>query len=376
MKDHNSSPNILSPENDMAQDKQSSTGNRYELNLFEVGKLIVSKRKMVYAIVFPVVFLTALIMFTTPNVYQSKAIILPTGGTDNMRTIKELVGLGGAMNMGKENSSELYPLILQSNLIRDSVLSQEYDITFEGEKLHIIPSEYFGQTDPTRLRKALAGATVIKANKRTGEIYMSVETEYPELSKAILTEYLNQLENYNRHVRKSSARENQRYLEARLKESTAELHKAEEAIRAFREVNSNWASTTNADILNELTRLERDLEIKSSAYLFLQQQLEVAKLNAQKDIPILSILDTPSLPTIKSGPKRVITIFFAGVISFILAVLMIFFTDLWKQVTSGRNRREYETLKEDVTRAFPRTRKILRMIRRNRQHQREHVYTE
>jgi uncharacterized protein involved in exopolysaccharide biosynthesis len=340
------------------------TTNRFELNLFELGQLLIRERKWIFRIVIPVVLLVAVKMFLTPNVYKSHAVILPSGLPDKMGALEELVGISGVSGMLSENSSVYYPLILQSNLIRDSVLSQVYDITFKGKRKRVILSEYFGQEDPNRLRKYLGDITEVSSNKRTKEIHISVETKYPELSQAILAEYLEQLEKYNRFTRKSSAKENQRYLEKRLVVARRELAQAEEALREFREKNSNWANTTNAVILRDLQRLQRDVEIKTKTYTFLEQQLEMAKFEAQKDVPIVRILDQPSLPTIKSGPKRIITIFFAGVIAFAIVVVGIIFNDLWRQVTSGRNRQTYSSFRQDLVTAFPRSTRVLRMIKR------------
>jgi len=347
-------------------DSESGSRNRFEINLFELGHLLVRRRKWFFAIVIPVVLLTALVMFTTPNVYQSKAIILPSRVKAKMSTIGELVGLGSGMGSADENSSVLYPLILQSNLIKDSVLSRVYDVKFKGKSIRVVPSEYFGKTDPNKLRKCLGDATTATASKRTGEVYMSVETEYPELSQAILAAYLEQLDNYNRFSRKSSAKENQRYLEERLVGAGQELEQAEDDLRSFRNANSNWAATTNADILRDLLRLERNLQIKSTTYLFLQKQLETAKFDAQKDIPIVRVLDQPSLPTIKSGPRRIITIFFSGVISFAIVLIGIFLYDLWRQGIGGSNQESYGALRRNVTQAFPRSTRILNLIRRVR----------
>ncbi|MFQ6008419.1 MAG: hypothetical protein ACE5K8_05630, partial [Candidatus Zixiibacteriota bacterium] len=314
----------------------------------------------------PVMFLVALRMFTMPNVYRSEAVILPSGIPEGMGAMEELVGLSGAAGILSENSSLLYPLILQSNLIRDSVLDQVYDITFKNKPMRILLSEYFREDDPNRLRENLGDITTVTSYKRTGEIRISVETKYPELSRAILSEYLEQLENYNRFTRKSAARESQRYLEKRLVAAGRELVQAEEELKDFREANRNWANTTDPTILRDLIRLQRNLEIKTSNYLFLENKLEVAKFNAQKDIPIVRILDWPSLPTIKSGPPRMITIFFSGVIAFTLVVVGIIFSNLWRRSVSGKNRELYSSLRRDVACAFPRSTRVLHMIQGSR----------
>ena len=49
-----------------------------------------------------------------------------------------------------------------------------------------------------------------------------------------------------------------------------------------------------------------------NTFLFLKNQYDLAKLAAQKDIPIVRILDNPSLPLIKSGPQKFMIIIFSG----------------------------------------------------------------
>lgn len=354
------------PTDSLADVTPGGTADRFEINFFELCQLLIRQRKWIFGIVIPVMFLVALRMFTMPNVYRSEAVILPSGIPEGMGAMEELVGLSGAAGILSENSSLLYPLILQSNLIRDSVLDQVYDITFKNKPMRILLSEYFREDDPNRLRENLGDITTVTSYKRTGEIRISVETKYPELSRAILSEYLEQLENYNRFTRKSAARESQRYLEKRLVAAGRELVQAEEELKDFREANRNWANTTDPTILRDLIRLQRNLEIKTSNYLFLENKLEVAKFNAQKDIPIVRILDWPSLPTIKSGPPRMITIFFSGVIAFTLVVVGIIFSNLWRRSVSGKNRELYSSLRRDVACAFPRSTRVLHMIQRSR----------
>ena len=68
-----------------------------------------------------------------------------------------------------------------------------------------------------------------------------------------------------------------------------------------------------------LGRHKRNIEINSQTYLLLREQYEMARLTAQKDVPIVRILDMPSLPTLKSSPRRTIIIILSGMVAFILS---------------------------------------------------------
>jgi hypothetical protein len=95
----------------------------------------------------------------------------------------------------------------------------------------------------------------------------------------------------------------------------------------------------------------------------LAQQYEMAKLETQKDIPIVRILDAPSLPTMKSGPFRRNMILMWGIVTFILLVMIIIGRHLFQQITSNDQTGDYVALRDEVNTAFPRTRHIVNRMK-------------
>jgi uncharacterized protein involved in exopolysaccharide biosynthesis len=246
------------------------------------------------------------------------------------------------MSMTDENSSSLFPVVLGSDLVADAVLGREYQFESDGESRRLSLSEYFGVEDRDQLRAALRGITSVSTDARTGELVVSVETEYPELSQAVLSEYIAQLESYHMFKRKSRAGENQRYLDQQLAEARDLLTEAEDRLEAYRKANANWAATSSPTILTYLGRYQREVELRSASYLLLQEQHELAKFEAQKDMPIVRILDRPSLPSQKSGPYRRNLIVLSALVSLGLAVLFVFIADLVRQSIAGANRGSFE----------------------------------
>ncbi len=245
----------------------------------------------------------AAIMLLTPNQYRSSATILPSGQNEGVSSLKDLVGLG-SMGMVDENSSQLYPLILRSQQLKNALQQRTYVFRTENDSLRISLAQYFKETDPNRLSRAIDDITTISTGKRTGEMVLQVKTIYPALSQMLATAYIEELETFNRFKRATTAGSNQRYLEKQLATTSAILDTAERKLEAFRRVNSDWAMTSDAETLTELGRLQREVELQSTALMYLRQQFEAARLTAQKDVPIVRILDYPNLPTLKVGPQR------------------------------------------------------------------------
>lgn len=307
----------------------------------------------------------AVVMFFTPNKYVSTASLLPSGKTDQMSALKEAVGLSNPGSMD-ENSSVLFPVVLQSRTIADGVLGRTYAIHVDGRPVTIIPSEYFERTDPDELRQALADATAVSMEKKTGDIHLEVQSKYPELSQALAQAYLEELENFNVHRRKSLAKENAKYLEQQILRSRDSLNAAEAALADFRRHNADWAGNSNSEILADLTALQREVEIRSAAYVYLQQQLEMARLDVQKTVPVTRVLDAPSLPTLKSSPRRTLSVLVAGFAAFFVTLCLLLFQEYMRREQNGPAATAYHELRSDLGRNFPRATRVLKIVTRTR----------
>ena len=322
-----------------------------QINIIQLAKLISLNRKLITYAVLLFMALTTLIVFLIPNKYESTASVLPSGKIDTFSMLQDIAASAGYGYNADENSSALFPTILTSNQIRDAVLQKEYIIDHNSQDMRIRPDDYFGTDNPDRLREKLGGITSINMDKKTGVIRIAVETRYPEFSQAILGQYLAELDSFNLYKRRSSAKENARYLEKELALREIELKAAEDSLEAYQMVNQSWDASTNAEILKALTQFQRDIEIKSKTYVFLREQYEIARLDARKDVPVVRVLDFPSLPTLKSGPHRVRTILLSGFAAFVLASLVIIAIDAFGRTAPA----EYRTSMPVINR----TKKIL-----------------
>ncbi len=322
-------------------------------NIFEAASVILNRRKTIFIGVIAVAVLTAGILFLIPNKYISTATILPSGNNDQMNELKALAGLGGLISPD-DNSSELFPVILQSQGVRNAVLSKTYSFVHKNKSMTLSLKEYFGIENPDKLRKALLHISSIATDKKTGVITLGVETEYPALSQAILNEYLVQLDDFVQNKQRSGAKENARYLAAQLSQTKLDLEATENQMEAYQQVNRDWSGSGDPQILKTIAQLQRDIEIKSQTYAFLFQQYESAKLDVQKDIPVVRILDRPTLPTIKSGPHRLVNIILFSLVTLMIMIFYVLFTESVRR----KNRNgwdDYSNFRNDLNDSFPRT---------------------
>jgi len=353
-------------DDDSSRRNASNADHKYEFDLVALTRLLLKRRKWIIGVVAVVGFLTATVMLITPNSYTSTAVILPSGETSTFSALSAMTGIGASLGLDSDNSSMLYPTILESNLIRDSLLVKRYEFSFDSEQMNMSMPEYFGFEDPDKLRMSLGGMTSVSNSARTGEITVAVESMYPELSQLLVQQYLKQLENYNLNSRRSEAKERVRYLARELESRSNDLKVAEDSLHRFQSRNRNWAISANPSILRELGRLKRDVEAKTQTYVYLLQEYEVAKLDAQKDVPIVRILDHASLPTRKSGPRRTIIVLLLSFLALGLTILGIIVADLIRSAFTGSNRTESQALASDLEDAFPRASRLVKATLKKR----------
>jgi len=341
-------------------DRQSSASageiraaNSGSINLLDFANLMLRKRLLIGLIVTATMSLTAIYIFLSPNRYRSVATILPSGQPDRLSAMKELAGLASLGGNVEENSSLLFPVILRSDQVKDALTNKRFTYSDKEETGSTTLSEYLGQDNPDYLKKSIDAITDISTDKKTGVISVSIETKYPELSQQILTQTLAELENFNLYKRKSQASSREKYLARELITRDQELREAESKLEEFQSSNRDWYGSSDPEILRTLADLQRDIEIKSRTYTFLKEQYEIARLDVQKDIPVVGILDPPSLPTIKSGPFRIRDVMLSGIVSFLIAVLLVALQDfIWRT----RHQADSESLREfrqNLDSAFP-----------------------
>ncbi|MBD3232570.1 MAG: hypothetical protein GF315_02490 [candidate division Zixibacteria bacterium] len=318
--------------------REHSDSDQYiQVDVVGIIKKLYKRKKLIVGTVLIVMILASIFMLLKPNKYKSHASILPSGKTDDMAAMKELIGLAGFAAGNDNNSSRLFPTILRSDYIKNALIDREFAYRHENETFRTSLRDYFNEDNLDYLKLAIDGITTIDMDKPTGVINVSVETKFPGLSQAILTEMLVELDHFNMYKRRSSAKENVRYLERELSEKEVELRAAEDSLEAYQMTNRNWYNSTDPRLLKTISRIKQNIEVLLQTYKYLRTQYENARLEAQKDIPVVRILDAPSLPILKSSPHRAKTVLIAGMLAFMLTSLTVIMKDSIKHRFKGDN---------------------------------------
>jgi len=130
----------------------------------------------------------------------------------------------------------------------------------------------------------------------------------PILAANIVKNTIEQLTFKVRTIYTQKSRDNVNFIRDRFNETAIDLEKAEEELAKFLDSNKN---PKEAKLEVEIERLRRQVNFKSQLYQEFQSQLTQAEIELQRIDPVLTVIEQPSPPLEKSGPKRKLTVILA-----------------------------------------------------------------
>lgn len=161
------------------------------------------------------------------------------------------------------------------------------------------------------------GYLEVDHNEKSGVFTLSTRFEDPLLTYQVIRFLVDRLNEIFVTKFSTSAGQNRRFIQERLVQVSKDLSSAEEHLRQFLENNR---ARIDPELQLREARLQRDVQINQEVYLQLVKQLELAKIDEAKDLPILEVIDQPLMPVSKVFPRRKLiilaAILFWGLIAF------------------------------------------------------------
>lgn len=171
-----------------------------------------------------------------------------------------------------------------------------------------------------------------KAVSLPDQIKVSIDAAAKLKSEIITTEI-----NYN--LLSENLRENSSIIESiksRLDELRSQYKKFDTSSSDF------FMSFADAPKLGiQLTNLLREVKVKNEVYLMLQQQFYKEKIQENRDVPTIEVLDKAIKPLASSSPRIVVWTILGSIVIFLIVSLQVVITDrkmsFYKQNNSKRN---------------------------------------
>lgn len=293
----------------MSQDTLSNAQQEIQSpSLQEVLIPIWANRKRILTISFAVALVTLGVNFLLPVYYKSTATLLPETQKDKLSALgqfADIASLAGVSVPGSE-IAKLYPTIIKSQTILRRIILKKYKTEEYPDSVNLI--EYFDYADlpaEVGMVKTLAkveGLLTVNLETKTSVVLLSLELPEPRFSAEVLNAIINELDHFMRNKRTTSASEQVKWIELRLQEVSRELRDSEEKLKTFRERNRR--PLDSPELILQQERFLRDIQVKSTVFIELKKQHELAKLEEIKNITIVNVLDPGRVPVKKERPKR------------------------------------------------------------------------
>jgi capsule polysaccharide export protein KpsE/RkpR len=104
--------------------------------------------------------------------------------------------------------------------------------------------------------------------------------------------------------------------------------------------------------------LYRQVQVQETVFELLTQQDELARIQEAKDVPVVSVIDSPGIPEKKSFPPRLLIAVLLTIVSTSIAAALLLAWQRWLQISPGDPRRVlacriYSTLSAALKRQGP-----------------------
>lgn len=163
--------------------------------------------------------------------------------------------------------------------------------------------------------RALDAMITTSTDYESSIITVGVSSSKPDLALQMHKRLLQLTDNYNRDRRRSKAKAERQFVEARLADARRELQASEGELEAFLERNRAFASSPALVFAHQ--RLQRRVDERQQVYSALAQSYEQARIDEVRNTPVLSVIAPPETviePVARGTVRKGILAFLIGLV--------------------------------------------------------------
>ena len=309
------------------------------INLMDYLALLLRWKRYIVINLVVLTVLTAGITLLIPNRFKSTASLLPPkqrSGASLQGSISQIardfLPLGNLGRLGTPQEAYNYLAVLGSYTAMEKLI-KKFDL---AEVYNIKPRTSIEKT--IKAVKDYLDFTI----EEEGTITITVWDEDPRRAADMANYLVEVLNEISLRLGTQEARDNRQFIEKRYLKVIEDLRIAEDSLKMFQRkygiysiqeaLSGKFLSSfvpleQVPDLTMQYIRLYRDLEIQNKLLEFSLPMYEQAKVDEQKDIPVVLILDEAVPGERKDTPKRMLIVLASAVLFGILLVLTIFFME-------------------------------------------------
>ena len=294
--------------------------------------------KVLTKVFFVAFFIIIILTFFVEKRYTSTLSVMPNQSESSMSSLGMLVQ-DFAIDAGSGN----FPIseIANSNSILDKIYNRSFDSNTNQGKISL--ADLLDTNKTTLINRIMVIITNkdlnnsamlkystikkfkeerlnIKYDRKTNITSISVTVEDPLAAKQIADSFYDEISFFINKTINDSGKMKQNFLNQRIQSIESELVSNEKILEDF--LNKNKSINQSPKLLQELSRIQREVILKETAYLLLKKELEVARIDEVKRTLKLIIIEKPDIPAVKSYPSR---LSLSLSIAFFLTIFLFFY---------------------------------------------------
>lgn len=337
-----------------------------EVSLLDLAGVLLKHRRTLLLWVSVTGMLAVLLTFFETRQFTSTASFVPNGPDDTRSSLGGIAAQLGVViprTGAVGQSPQFYAELIRSRALLTPIADDTFVVSERGgQRVALVDILRLSGSSAARIREAaiarLAGDVVrAAASRETGVVSLWVTTPLASVSQAIAAQLVTGLNDFNLRSRQSQAAAERRFIEQRLAMSRDSLRRAEDRAESFLRANREYRNSPQ--LVFAYDRLQRDVALQQQVFSTLSQSYEDARIREVRDTPLITIIDSPRVPTSPGRLRRALHALIGMIVGGVFGMVFVFASEtLTRRRAAGDPRAEEVALlladiKEDVYRLMP-----------------------
>lgn len=333
----------------------ASHGGEGTPSLVALLALLVRNRRLMIGLPLGVAAAAVLLSLVFGKRFTAESRILPEQESELPADIAGIAAqLGVSMaNAGQSESVDFYAQLFDSNeILRETALTEYAFRTSDGEPVRgdlLVLYDIDGDSTEDRVKAAVNRLRdrdlEVELHRSANLLVLRTTAPWPALAEAVNRRMLELVNTFNLERRQSRAAQEQAFLESRVAAVAADLRAAETALQRFMTNNRRYSESPETSF--EYGRLQREVDRLQQIHLSLSQGLEQARVEAVRNVPVITVVDRPEGTAVKTAPRILLN----GVLGLILGTALALSILMGRQAMSA-GREDYRELRAATAEAL------------------------
>ena len=272
-----------------------------DISIFGLGALFLRNRGRILGWALAGAVVALAVVWTRPITFRASASFIPQGADPARSGLASLAGQFGVAVSPTSSPSltpDFYLRLITSREVLAKVAHDTVTVPELGGKRDTVEDLLdIGSGSPKVREEAAVGELGHRisadASKTTGIVEFTVATKWPSVSLAIANGLLAGINEFNERTRRDQAAAERKFIEGRLAVAGAELRASEDRLQQFLQSNRQFRSP---ELQFTQDRMQRDVTLRQQVVGSLTQSYEEVRMREVRDIPVITMVDDPSVP--------------------------------------------------------------------------------